>query len=287
MNHQIWMVWFDHLFPPLMILIFPIFCTLVPARADCDQQAAVASGLLRKLWLLAVASLILYFAVYHAMGGGQWRQLWMLCFLQMPLMNHLLAAKNPSWVSPHAGARRVASLTSRTAEPVVPVTAWVAAWIYWGLVALVTGIGCAFNELPARLMFSASLFTGIGAIALAFGPMLVRTVLQEPEPMDPGHSSELEAAYHRHRRARSWMFFAMPLILITMFGGFAVAIAWLGSDPRTERQIGLIGGITGAVVGVLGGVAGTIFGIWRAKLNQKVRDLSDPAVGPSVSMPKT
>ena len=74
--------------------------------------------------------------------------------------------------------------------------------------------------------------------------------------------------------ARSWLFFSLSASMVIMFGVCSVAIAWFATNPEAEGKIGLYGGIAGTIVGIVGGVIGTCFGVWRAKLNQKVRDLT-------------
>ena len=93
MNIDLFMRWFDYTFPPLMILFFPVYCYFIRSRPESEEKAAAARRLYGLMWLIAGASLVVYFVVYTSFGGGQWRQLWVLCFLQMPLMNKLLMAK--------------------------------------------------------------------------------------------------------------------------------------------------------------------------------------------------
>jgi MFS family permease len=189
-------------------------------------------------------------------------------------MNRLMRAKNPSYTTPHAGNTRIATLVSREVKSTVPRAAWVSAWVLWAALGAIAAWGYVYNGLPSRMGYVMAMFFLAPAVFLAFGPTLAKTPLYEPEPMDPNNSTELSAAYAKHRKARSWLFFLLPVCMMIMFGVCSVVIAWLATSPEAEGQIGLYGGIAGTIVGIAGAVAGTYFGAWRAKLNQKVRDLT-------------
>jgi hypothetical protein len=266
--------WFDWTFPPLMILSLPLIGLFIPRRPESEAAAAKVQGLTRRLWLLALISVAVYYTTYLLGGGGQWRQLWMLCFLQMPLFQRLAAAKNPGYGPPHTGRTRAASLDNRRAESWIPFRAWLGVWSVWTLLAAVSAWGYVHNGLPKRLGLMILLFHGMTALLLSLGPMFVGMVSREPEPMDPHGSEELAAAYRKHRLARRWLFFCIPTILMLMFGLSSAAIAWLATDPAAEARIGLYGGIAGSIIGLAGGSSGLYFGVWRARLNQQLRDLT-------------
>lgn len=274
MHSDSFMRWFDLVFPPLMIVSFPLICFFIPNRPESDELAARARRFTVQLWLLAFISLAIYYVAYTLGGGGQWRQLWVLCFLQMPLANKLMAAKNTSYGAPHVGHTRVAALSNREAESTILRKAWVYVWALWALFGVVSAWGYYHNSLPTRLGLMIVMFLGMTAVFLSFGPTLVRMVSREPEPMDPHSSPELAAAYKKHRNARRWLFFSLPTTMVVMFGGCSVAIAWLATNPTSEANIGLYGGIAGAIVGLTGGIGGLCFGVWRARLNQRIRDLT-------------
>ena len=224
--------------------------------------------------LIAGCSLAIFVGVYVGWGAARARNAWMLCFLQLPLFQRYAQARDASWGPPHATTTRTAILTDRSRDVVVPAWSWMVAWGIW--IALVASalVGGWRNELPTRLWYSVTIFLSIPAIALAFGPRLVRLVTREPEPMDPAQTPTLAEAYRRHRRARCWVFFTFPLVFLLLFGGCAVVIAWCATSPGAEQQIGLYGGILGTLFGIGGGILGTVFGFWRAKLNRMARDLS-------------
>jgi hypothetical protein len=268
------MLWFDHVFPPFMILAMPLLYTIIPGKPSSDANAAKARQLQRLLWVVGVVSVAIYFFVYHTFGGGQWRQLWTLCFLQMPIIVQLMRVKNPAYTTPNASQIRVAVLENRDQSVIVPVMAWLVVWMLWGTLASLAAYGFFVNEAPSRLGWLILMFVVCSAVFLAFGPALVKRVLLEPEPMDPNNSPALHAAYEKHRRARSWVFFAMPTLSVLTFGLLAVSVAWLATSSHAEAQIGLYGGLAGGVIGTVGAGVGIGFGVWRAKLNQTIRDLS-------------
>lgn len=275
MTFESFMRWFDWTFPPLMILSLPLICLFIPNRAESEEKAAKARRLTMQLWLLALGSVAIYSIAYTLGGGGQWRQLWILCFVQMPFFNKLAAAKNPGYGAPHVGNTRVASLSNRQKEPTIPPGAWLGVWTCWMLLAAASGWGYFHNDLPTRLGLMIVFFHGMTAVCLSLGPLFVRMATREPEPMDPHNSQELAAAYKKHRIARRWVFFSLPTIMVVMFGVCSVAIAWLATDPASEANIGLYGGIAGTFIGLAGGFCGLYFGVWRARLNQQVRDLTN------------
>lgn len=274
MDVRDFMTWFDRLFPPLMILMFPLMTLLVPNRAESPEQVARARRARMWMLLIATCSLLVFVGVYLGWGGERARMAWVLCFLQMPLWQRYAQARDTSWGSPHATMTRTATLTDRSREVVVPMWPWLVAWGVWVVLVVLALVGGWRHELPTRLWYAVGVFLAIPPMALAVGPWLVRLVTYEPEPMDSAQTPALAEAYQRHRHARCWMFFALPVGFLLLFGGFAVVIAWFATSPRAEQQIGLYGGILGAVFGIGGGIAGTIFGLWRAKLNRMARDLS-------------
>ena len=274
MNIDVFNYWFELLFPPLMIVMFPVMACFIRSQTESDDGDMTARRLGHRLHGIAVASLVAFFVARAILGGHNVRMMWMLCFVQMPFWQRYIAAKNPSWGSPHATTQRVASLTNRATQTVIPTLAWVIAWGGWGLLAAIAAWGYFVNEIPNRLGVLISMFIVVPAIFLGFGPKLVRLVSYEPEPLDPNNSPELQAAYEEHRTARSWMFFALPICTVAIFCGGAVAIAWLATNIHAEQRIGLYGGLAGTFVGILGSAVGTYFGFWRARLNQTVHDMS-------------
>lgn len=274
MNSESFMGWFDLIFPPLMIVSLPLVGFFIPNRPESDEMVARTRRFSAQLSLLSFISLAIYYIVYTFGGGGQWRQLWMLCFLQMPLFNKLVASKNPSYGAPHMGTTRVAALSNRDAESTIPRKAWLCTWAVWAMFVVVSAWGCYHNSMPMRLSLMIAMFAGLTAVFLSFGPTLVRMVSREPEPMDLRNSTEIASAYRKHRIARRWTFFLLPTVMVVMFGSCSVAIAWLATNPTSEANIGLYGGTAGAIVGVAGGICGIFFGVWRARLNQQVHNLT-------------
>jgi len=272
------MLWFDLLFGPLMILGFPVLAWFIPARFESEQ----ARGDYRRRWRRAHGCTLLllgtFFAARVFFPPAVSRQFWMLCFIQMPLFIRLIPAKNPSWGSPFpSGSQRAASLQVRTRSSPVPARAWAIAWIVWLVPAMFAAwalVEKSGTPGSSQAAFIVSLLLPIGALCLAFGPYFVRLVLREPEPMDPADSADLREAYRRHRYARAWMFYIFPLVIAITQAAFAAVIAWLPPTAATQRALGMIGGVAGTVGGLLGAAAGIYFGVWRAKLNQTVRDLT-------------
>jgi hypothetical protein len=274
MNADEFNKWFNLLFPPLMILMFPVMSWFVRRRPESDEAAATARRTGFWMHVIAIASLAAFFVARAIFGAHEVRMMWLLCFLQMPLWQRHVAARNASWGSPYATTTRVAPLTNRERKTAVPTQAWIIAWFVWALLAAIAAWGYVVNEIPSRLGMLISMFTLGPALFLAYGPKMVRMVAYEPEPMDPHNSPELQAAYEKHRHARMWMFFALPISMAAIFCGCAIAVAWLATSIGAEQRIGLYGGMAGAFFGILGGAVGTYFGCWRARLNQMVREMS-------------
>ena len=129
-------------------------------------------------------------------------------------------------------------------------------------------------------------------LALAFGPLLLKLMLDTvSEPVDIGNSAELQQAYGRFRRGRSWACFYAVVVATLLWAVFAAVIPWVlkfggpGSVGSYPGQVGpnpgevpgfisAIGGTVGGILGVLGSTMGTYFAVWRFKLNRMVEDLN-------------
>ena len=268
MDHVSILRWFDLTVPPLLIVGLPLMNWFIPSRPASNDDSERIRRLTFLVWLVALVSVAVYYVAYFVGGGGQWRQLWMLAFLQMPLFQRLATAKNSGYGEPHVGPTRAAVLTNRATESTIPFVAWCSIWCVWALFLLLAVVGYFRNDLPPRLGMAIGMFLAMSATFLALGPLLVKQVSREPEPLDRQSSPDLVAAYKRHRIARRWLFFSLPATLVLMFGGCAALIAWLATDPHREASIGLYGGAAGAVVGCAGGIVGIVFGVWRARLNR-------------------
>lgn len=285
---------------PLAILA-PLFIVLmVPNRTTDDAQRLKAKFLTQTLAACSVAALLLALGLWLLFLRNP-ATFWMLnscTFLFFPLWFLLamptLAAKNPLWNQTGADEPvRTASLVPRQQMNPIPSRLQALPWIVIGLFFLVISArGLApfplqsdGNQLQLAAQQQRSQWLGflICFIALEVGwlflvPMIQRTALMEPEPMDAKGSQELSDLYQQYRQRRvRGLFWLLAVGLPLIFGLFFSLSIWL---PHLQSQIGLVFGLLGSLIGI----AGAIFGSWmtmeRLKITEAKQRLSQEGAAP-------
>jgi len=259
------MIWFDRIFPALMIL-FPAGYTLFFRTNPAGPKPGLPR-LQRRLWLGTAAALLLFTAVHVLLldspdpeagaswGPRIWTPLGSLLFfflLWFGAALPLLRARHPGWdAAIPTTPLRSASLLPRAAGKVIPRRAWIAGWFLFVLVAA-----------PLAVLVSQGKITALSLLVLIFWPVSGVSgawfSAREPEPLDSRGSPAMLAAYAKSRAFRAWGFYwlglgllllsALPFLILGMVqpessGEF---LAWMGSG------IGVLGGLGGAVFGILG-----------------------------------
>ncbi len=113
------------------------------------------------------------------------------------------------------------------------------------------------------------IFLGVACMAplgLLWLPVVLRSMLREPEPMDAAGSAELAALYAWQRRRRILGMFwlngvAAPLVL----GGIFALATWF---PDVGGFWGIVGGVGGTALGIIGAIYGFMMTAERAKIAQ-------------------
>ncbi len=281
------MLLFDLLFPPLMLLM-PLGIALA-VRPAAGGDPARARALLGWLAVATLAGL----AVFAAAWLLEWRVIarhtWVLTLAMLPLLNRILALRDPAWVGqPTEAGRglRAASLTSRRAATPPPRWTWPVLWtIALGGVAAIAARGLGgVPEGPALVRWIITLSIQIVVVCgdvLLFQHILPR-LREEPEPMDPAGSPELAAAYARHRAARMRGFVGLALVLTVLGTATTVLVAWLPERGDLGAWIGIGGGVVGGLVGVAGALFGVSSSLERVRINRLRRQLTDADPPPPV-----
>jgi hypothetical protein len=177
-----------------------------------------------------------------------------------------------------AGAVRTAMLVNR--ERLNPVTRgmWViavfanvtgaAAIATRGLVPFPIDSGGSVDQAAATAQrIQWLVFLGISWMAplgLLWLPVVLRSMLREPEPMDAAGSAELADLYAWQRRRRILGMFwlngvAAPLVL----GGIFALATWF---PDVGGFWGIVGGVGGTALGFIGAIYGFMMTAERAKI---------------------
>ena len=268
------MLWFQRLFPVLMIL-FPLIFTLLTGRHS-ERAHEDARQRMRAVWGATLAALALHVGMEvwiesNPDGPTLQRFAWTTGFsiaafftLWFGLATPALQARHPGWrAMPHPGSTepvRSASLTRRDTCNPVSRGAWALGWTLFVLCVVVVAWSIS-NGAPGMLVLGLGWWLGMSV----FGS---RGSLIEAEPMDAAGSAELAEAWAGLRRFKAWGFFALGLLGTI---GFAVVSVLAVLAPR-------MAGMSGAVIGIGAGIAGGIFGtmgsVRRARVNALFQELS-------------
>lgn len=256
------MVWFQRLFPALMLL-WPALC----AQLLRPRRAASGAGGLLVVWLATAAFLLVHgvvqfwleraqpmgsrlrigYPIFMAVLGGS--VLWFGFALRaLAEMRPGLTASEPR----PEGDLRTASLVARHRQNPVPPVAWV---IGWAVFVLSVGamVWAMTRGAPVGLIAGTAFW-------LFSGPLAARMSLTEPEPLDRYGSRELTEAYERMRSFKVWVFYWMGLTGTLVFAMVTVVMA-----VRPEIG-GWLGAIFGTSLGIAGGIVGMMGGIRRARI---------------------
>ncbi len=284
------MSWFNIVFPLTMLLFPAVFMTLIPTNRRADIDPAKARRLTVALWLATAGAIGVWLAVYALASPRLASFCWMLFFpLFFGFWGRLMRSKNPDWIStpPPDVAARSASLAPRPARSAAPQWAIWSLWILWATICIAIVLMVDWNVLLSsdaalgfrrRMGLTAVLVAGSlvvipGALALS-----LRLDRREPQPLDPAGSEELVALYARRRRQRAWLFISFGWVMLLMFGiGFGAAALMSRSvfqEMELSRLMAWTGGIGGSIIGVAGGVAGTLSSIQAARINARMRELT-------------
>jgi hypothetical protein len=270
------MFWFDLLFPPLMIIMPLTFCLILRPPAGVGQNEPLARRMRR--WMVGgtIAALAAFGIVWLLAGREAARHCWFLSAPLFALMIPHLNISRPDWRT-HDPAQvvRSASLVNRPARNPVPRAWWSLLWIAWltGLAAVVARALQPMDQHAWGMWVIAMLCAAAALLPAIITPWVVRRAMEEPEPMDESNSSELRAAYARHRRFRAWGFAVFGLVMTVMAAALPAAIVWMPRDPSASAWGGAIGGGIGALVGLGGAVFGTMCTLRRARITRLLNDL--------------
>lgn len=248
------MTWFSVVFPFVMILFPAVFVTLYPAQPGA-AAADVEAGL-RRTWAGTLVASLVAGAVL-ASAPGLWQGVWCLFFpLWFGLAMKVWVAKNPG-LQPSSSPLRSASLVNREQVNPVPPSAWLVH------VAVLAGTAPALGDN----VLAWGIWSG-GLLWLGLAPVAASKLVQEPEPLAPVPSPELEAAYAALRSFKAWGFFWASLLALALFAACGGVIA-----AGVPLAAAWIGGVGGTLVGIGGGVFGTVADVRRARVANLRRSL--------------
>ena len=261
------MIWFDRLFPVLMLGHPLVFALLIKTKETGAGDQEV-SRLIRRLVVATVFALTLHVAVQIALETTRadrdvlragWPVLISVlgCNLLWVLFaGRAMAAKNAAWGGNvvRETPQRSASLAPRhLADPIRP-RAWFAGWIVFALCALVTAWSIAAGA-PLLLLLGLGWWIGM-AVAGA------KQNLVEAEPRDASGSMAVADAYRSLRAFRSWCFYWLGLAGTIVFAlTAAMVLVWPGAS-------GVLGGVLGTGLGIAGALFGVLASFRRVRINE-------------------
>ncbi len=268
---------FEVIFVLAMLLLPGVFTLFYGPRPDTDRVRV--RRLRVRLWTWTAIALVAFAALamlrnspvlagwfklpwITTMGRSLHEYMWLAFFpLWFALAMPLIVACRPEASTPYRGPKRSASLTPRTAAPIVPRLAWFALGAVW-LTATLVCLRHWPHESHAVLAVSLSL--GCGLFALVVTGTAAKRTLCEPEPLDSNGSKELREAYGALRRVRSWGFYGLGASLLLLSVAIAVLTA-LGM-PQAISWGGAIGG---SLIGIGGATFGVVAANRRMQIHRK------------------
>ncbi len=284
------MNWFLILFP-LTAMLFPaLLMTLVQPQRSAKIDLAKARRLTAWLWLATLSAVGLWAAVYFAFSPRAAFYLWPLFFaLWFGFWGRLMRVKNPDWVSmpPADLPSRSASLTPRLTQPAVPAWSTRMIWLAWAAcfaAVLIIVDWSVLRSADAALASRRSM--GWLALAISVGIVFIAPLVmfclrldrREPQTLDPDGSPELLELYSRRRTQRAWLFVGLGLTMILLQGSIAITMALISSGALPEQQTSTMlawaAGIAGSIVGIAGAIVGTMSSIQAARINRRLRELT-------------
>lgn len=263
------------LLAPVMLLSPLVFVLLYPKRVESDAQKLLART--RLFWLgIATAGA---FAIWIACLAGSlvapqnpfFRFHHLASFFFFPLWFALgmpaCTARNPNAFKPlfpSQAPTRTASLVNRQSQNPIRKSYWiltasVQALLLFGIFGrcfFPFSTGKSLSDELVRWILSLAIFTTTVLFTLLFLPAGIRSILEEPEPLDPHGSAELQRLYQENRtskiRGLFWLLgCANPWLMGILL--LAQAYAW----PGLGSSLGVLGAIGGTVLGFTGAWLGT------------------------------
>jgi hypothetical protein len=281
-------------FPILMILLPAAVVSLIPANPNAKTDLPRARRLLLGMWLVSFGCLALWFTLapilINTLGPMVAWLGWLLFFpMWFGFGVPIIRAKNPDWVStpPPDIQVRAASLAPRQGQPNFSSLARHAPWIIWAALFVTVlfivdwrVFSTSDEALLARRAWAVSALTVVAFAA--FNPLILSIfygmLKSEPQPLDPAGSAELVNLYATRTRQRAMLFLGLAIAMTIMFGTMAVVMATISrgywSEQHTPMILGWAGGIAGSVIGLAGGVFGTMSSIQAARINRRLRELT-------------
>lgn len=262
-------------------ILFPAFMLVVPLALvlsmrlwvplEIAPHAARRERLLR--WSLCGATLVSLAAFAAARMTVRWNLAMQVMYLFFPLWfglaMPLLRLRHPRLIETHPADRpvRSASLVPRELENPLPQAAWLLPWLLWGggLALLIAArlSGHADNLSQWRIHLGVQL----GFVLLPIlGPLVVRGLLQEAEPLGESASPEILRQYRSARRFRAVGMFALICLMLLGHSAIWVASAWGVSGSIAGR----LGALAGMALGGLGAAIGIAASIWRSRIHSRV-----------------
>lgn len=270
------MVWFTWTFVPLMIVMPLVSAAAVKIATDVEVDRREVSR--RMVWLVVatLVSLGLFAGAYFFVSEWVARFMWPLFFpLFFVFAAPIMKLKNPSWgnVQPVNTPVRAASTKPRVRENPVPWSAWMVGWAIWlaTVIGVMGRLALPFEGYEFRSWIIALVLMIVTApIGMIIGPICVRMVMYEPEPMDAQDSEQLAEAYTRYRIWRAWTFCIMAIVMTAVCSLGLAAVAWM---PES-RTLGWVGAGVGSAIGIGGAMVGVLFSKERVRIANLLRELS-------------
>ena len=277
-------------FPPIMLILPLALVLLVPRRQPDDAERTRQRGMLASLLIATIVAIAVWAGFVLTGIRVSWASWvanfsWVLFFpLWFGLAWPLIRARNPGGQGAMHGSEgasgtlRTASLVNR--ERRNPVTRGM-----WAIAAVASVAGAAAIAARGLMPFplessgpgdeaSATaqriqwmVFLGVSCMAplgLLWLPVVLRSMLREPEPMDAAGSAELAALYDRQRRRRILgMFWLNGVVAPLVLGGIFALATWF---PNVGGFWGIVGGVGGSALGIVGAVYGFMMTAERARI---------------------
>jgi hypothetical protein len=276
--------------PPLMLVLPIALVMIIPRGAATDAKRVSERGMLVALYIATTVAIAVWAGFLVASMRFPWAAWpahfsWMLFFpLWFVFAWPLIRSRNPAWegamYGPEgvSGAVRTASLVNRDRQNPVTRGMWaiavfasvvgpsaIAARGLWPFPLESVGPGDEAAAIAQRVQWLVFLGSAcLAPIGLLWLPLVLRSILREPEPMDAAGSNELVELYGRQRRRRVLGMFwlngvAAPLLL----GGIFALVVWF---PGIGALWGIVGGLGGSALGIVGAVYGFMMTAERARI---------------------
>lgn len=291
------------LLAPFMLLTPLLFVLLYPKKLDSDAQKlqarssifwlGIATAFSLALWLAwLTASLVAPqhpFFRFHHFASMLFFPLWFA--MAMPAC----AALNPNAfkpLTPGQAPTRTASLVNRQSQNPIGKFHWLLNGTVMALlmVGIISRCFFPFAEVEGRSVeltrwvISFAIFTALCLFTFLFFPAGIRSMLEEPEPLDPHGSPELQRLYQENRTSKiRGMFWLLGCAVPWLMGIMMLAQAW--AWPGLGTSLGVAGAVAGTTLGVAGAWMGTAATFRAMKVAELKAKLDAQASHPSSQTP--